>query len=153
MNIWLVAVILTVIGINLARAQPKIPVDRVTIDYLQAELNLWQKIDVQQILIDRGNLLNEIYREHNRTLQNDIADAKTIISLSDNGKFRQLFDTVRAIETHTANVKESLEKGDNARVARLLKHSMTEIEQLSETILQAVNDNSFWMNILTNVRH
>lgn len=149
--LWAAVILTATQSIDIVRAQTKVPIDIFTVDYLKAERNLWQKIDVQQILIDRGNLLNEIYREHNRTLHNDIGNANTIISLSDNGKFRPTINTVRSIESHTGNVKEALAKGDYARAARLLKNSMAEIERLTDTMLQTVGDNSFWMEILTNV--
>lgn len=151
--VW-VAVILTAIqGIDLAEAHSKVPIDQFAADYLKRERSLWQNIDVQQILIDRGNLLNEVYCEHNRTLHKHIATATIISLLSlEHGKYRQLLDTVRSIESHTATISESLAKGDYARVARLLKNSMAEIERLPETILNAIGDISFWTEIMNNVR-
>lgn len=150
MRLLWAAVILAAVAFG--RAQAKVAVDQWTADYLRTERSLWQHIDVQQILVDRGNLLGEIYREHNRTLHKGIGAAATIVRLSDPAKFRPLLDAVRSIESHTVAVSEALAKGDNARVARLLKNSMAEIEQLPETVLRRIGDTAFWTEAMSNVR-
>lgn len=150
MTLLWAAVIWTAVAFG--RAQAKVAVDQLTADYLRSERSLWQHIDVQQILVDRGNLLGEIYREHNRTLHKGIGAAATIVRLSEPAKFRPLLDAVRATESHSAAVTEALAKGDNARVARLLRNSMAEIERLPETVARTVGDTAFWTEAMSNVR-
>lgn len=125
--------------------------DKLTSEYLGNEKNLWKKIDTQQILIDRGQLFNEIYREHNKTVNNDFGDTKTIWSLGIQ-KNQRLINTVLAIDTNYKNVRHYLTNAEYVKLVDLAKSATTQMEKSMDDLFEAINEKTFWTDILSDVK-
>lgn len=127
----------------------QIHIDKLTGEYFSIEKELWKKISTQQILLDRGSFLNEIYREHNRTESNDFGETKTIWSLGIQ-KYQQLINTVLSIDTNARNIKEYLVHGEYTKLMDLAKNA--QMEKSFDDLHAIISDKSFWEDILANVR-
>lgn len=128
----------------------QILIDKLTNEYLTNEKALWKKIDTQLILLDRGSLLNEIYREHSRILNNDFGEHKVVWSLGIQ-KYEQLINTVLSIDTNVKNVKDYLTKAEYTKLADLAKNAATPMHQSLNNLHNIISQRSFWTD-LVNVR-
>lgn len=133
-----------------SQAVHQIHIDKKASDYLELEKDLWKKINTQQILIDRGNLLNEIYRQHNRTVNDDLGDSQLIWSLGIQ-KNQRLVSTTVAIDTNFKNVRHYLTNAEYTKLVDLATSAMTNLEKLLEDFFEAISDKEFWNDILSNV--
>lgn len=129
----------------------QIQIDKLTSEYLSVEKQLWVKIGTQQILVDRGNLLNEVYREHKRILNNDFGGSKTIWSLGIQ-KNQQLINTMLSIDTNQRNIQDYLTNGEHTKMEDLAKSTAVSMEKSMDDLFQSITDQTFWTNILANVR-
>lgn len=127
-----------------------IHIDKLTSDYLELETDLWKKINTQQILIDRGNLLNEIYRQHNRTVNDDLGDSQLIWSLGIQKNQRLVSITV-AIDTNFKNVRHYLTNAEYPKLVDLATSATANSEKSLEDFFEAISDREFWNEILSNV--
>lgn len=128
----------------------KVHIDQITSEYLKTEKDLWKKIDTQQILVDRGILLGEIYREHKRILNDNFGDT-TIISGFDGNRFQQLINIITSIDSNTNNIKKFLSNAEYGKLTELMKISITSFEKLTEDIFRVLDDKTYWNDILMNV--
>lgn len=153
MKYLLVISIVTVISQQCATQSAntiKVHIDKITTEYLKTEKDLWKKIDTQQILVDRGILLGEIYREHKRILSDNFGDAKIINGFNGN-KFQQLINIITSIDSNTNNVKTFLSNAEYGKLTELMKSSITPFEKLTENIFRVLDDKTYWNDILINV--
>lgn len=133
-----------------SQAVQQIHVDKLTGDYLVLEKDLWKKINTQQILIDRGNLFNEIYRQHNRTVNDDFGDSQLIWGLGIQ-KNQRLISTTVAIDTNFKNVRHYLTNAEYPKLVDLATSVTIDLEKLLEDFFEAISDKEFWNDILSNV--
>lgn len=150
-------VLIVVVGKSAVYGDEEVPnkshqihIDKLTEEYLVIEKELWKKISTQQILFDRGVFLNEIYREHNRTVFNDFGDSKSIWSLGIQ-KHQRLINTVLAVDTNAKNVKEYLAHAEYTKLMELAKNAVMQMEQSADELHSVISDKSFWGDILANV--
>lgn len=127
-------------------------IDKITTEYIVQEKSLWKKIDTQLILLDRGSLLNEIYREHSRILNNDFGEAKLIWSLGIQ-KYEKLINTVLAIDTNIKNIKAYLMKAEYARLMELAKNAAPQMRQSADDLSTIIGSVSFWTDIVSSVNN
>lgn len=136
-----------------AAATPKalrIFVDSLTNDYLAIEKTLWTKIEMQQLLVERGQLLDEIYREHKRILEADFGQHATIWSLGLQ-RHAKLINEILAINTNAQNIKEYIFAKENDKVLELAQNAHEQMETSATEFYQLISDKSFWDNIAYNV--
>lgn len=133
-----------------SQAVHQILIDKLTSDYIELETDLWKKINTQQILIDRGNLLNEIYRQHNRTVNDDFDDSQLIWSLGIQ-KNQRLVSTTVAIDTNFKNVQHYLTNAEYPKLVDLATSATTNLKKLMADFFEAMSDRQFWNDILSNV--
>lgn len=127
-------------------------IDKITSEYIVQEKALWKKIDTQLILLDRGSLLNEIYREHSRILNNDFGETKLIWSLGIQ-KYEKLINTVLAIDTNIKNIKAYLMKAEYARLMDLAKNAAPQMLQSADDLSTIIGNASFWADIVSSVNN
>lgn len=151
MNYIVFAVLYLVINLKSAFGDQQIRIDKLTIDYIQTEKALWKKIDTQLILLDRGSLLNEIYREHSNILNNDFDANKVLYSLG-NQKYQQLNNIIASIETNTNNIKQHLARAEFTKLLDLARSTAFQVQQSADALNAIIGHRSFWPD-LTNVRH
>lgn len=128
----------------------RIYVDILANDYLAIEKTLWTKIEKQQLLVERGQLLDEIYREHKRILEADFGQYATIWSLGLQRNVK-LFNNILAINTNAQNVKEYIFGNENDKVLELAQNAHEQMENSATEFYQLINDKSFWENVVYNV--
>lgn len=148
--ILLFAIKQNVIDGGQSQAVHQIHIDKLTSDYVELETDLWKKINTQQILIDRGNLLNEIYRQHNRTVNDNLGDSQLIWSLGIQ-KNQRLVSTTVAIDTNAKNVQHYLTNAEYPKLVDLATSATSNLEKLLEDFFEAISDREFWNDILSNV--
>lgn len=129
----------------------QILVDKLTSEYLIKEEALWKKINTQLILLDRGSLLNEIYREHSRILNNDFGEHKILFGLGIQ-KYEPLINTILSIDTNVKNIKEYLRRADYTKLADLAKNAASQMQRSLNDLQNVISQRSFW-NDLINVSH
>lgn len=125
----------------------QILIDELTKEYVLSEKALWKKIDTQLILLDRGTLLNEIYREHSRILNNDFGD-NTLLRSLEVKKFEKLINTVLSIDTNVKNIKDYLAKGEYTKLIDLAKNSATQMGQSAADLNNIIGQRSFWLELV-----
>lgn len=128
----------------------RIHIDTVANDYLAMEKALWTKIEQQQLLVERGQLLDEIYREHKRILEVNFGDHATIFSLGLQ-RNAKLFNEILAINANTANLKEYIFARENDKVLELVQNAHEQMERSATEFYQLISDKSLWDNIVDNV--
>lgn len=133
-----------------SQAVHQIQIDKLASDYLELELDLWKKINTQQIFINRGNLLHEIYRQHNRTVNDDLDDSQLIWILGIQKNQRLVSKTV-AIDTNFKNVRHYLTNAEYPKLVDLATSATANSEKLLEDFFEAISDKEFWDDILSNV--
>lgn len=125
-------------------------IDKLTSQYIVQERALWKKVDTQLILLDRGSLLNEIYREHSRILNNDFGESKLLWSLGIQ-KYERLINTVLSIDTNIKNIKAYLMKAEYARLTDLAKNAALQMLQSAVDLNGIIGNNAFWADLVMNV--
>lgn len=133
-----------------ALGDQQILIDKLTSEYIASEKALWKKIDTQLILLDRGSLLNEIYREHSRILSNDFGEHKVLWSLGIQ-KYERLVNTILSIDTNINNIKDYLSKAAYTKLTELAKNAATQIQQSADELSSTITRSSFWTDIVSNV--
>lgn len=128
----------------------RIFIDNLANDYLAVEKALWSKIETQQLLVERGQLLDEIYREHKRILEADFGYHATIWSLGLQRNVR-LFNGILAINTNAQNIKEYIFDKENDKVLELVQNAHEQMEKSATEFYQLISDKPFWDNVLLNV--
>lgn len=137
---------------NVVFGDHSILIDKLTNEYIVQEKALWKKIDTQLILLDRGSLLNEIYREHSRILNNDFGDTKLLWSLGIQ-KYERLINTVLAIDTNIKNIKAYLMKAEYARLTDLAKNAASQMIQSADDLNTIIANKPFWTDLASNVTY
>lgn len=128
----------------------RIHIDTLANDYLAVEKLLWSKIEMQKLLVDRGQLLDEIYREHKRILESEFGQHTTIWSLGLQ-KHAKLFNDILAINTNAQNIKEYIFAKENDKVLDLAQNAHEQMEKSATEFYQLISDKSFWDNVVYNV--
>lgn len=128
----------------------RIYIDTLADDYLAVERALWSKIEAQQLLVDRGQLLDEIYREHKRILEADFGQHATIWSLGLQ-RHAKLFNDILAINTNAQNIKEYIFAKENDKVLELAQNAHEQMEKSATEFHELISDKSFWDNVVYNV--
>lgn len=126
----------------------QILIDKLTSEYIQTEKTLWKKIDTQQILLDRGSLLNEIYREHSNILNNNLDGNKVLYSLG-NPKYQQLLNIISSIDINTNNIKQHLARAEFTKLLDLAKNAAIQIQQSSDGLNAIIGHRSFWSDLIS----
>lgn len=142
-------------GVPLASAAvtPKVArihIDTLANDYLAIEKLLWSKIEMQKLLVDRGQLLDEIYREHKRILESEFGQHTTIWSLGLQ-KHAKLFNDILAINTNAQNIKEYIFAKENDKVLDLAQNAHEQMEKSATEFYQLISDKLFWDNVVYTV--
>lgn len=129
----------------------RIYIDTLADDYLAVEKVLWSKIEAQQLLVDRGQLLDEIYREHKRILEADFGQYATIWSL---GLQRNapLFNGILAMNANAQNFKEYIFAKENDKVLELAQNAHEQMEKSVTEFHHWIGDKSFWDGVIHDVR-
>lgn len=128
----------------------RIFIDTLADNYLTVEKTLWKKIEMQQLLVERGQLLDEIYREHKRILEADFGQHATIWSLGLQ-RHAKLFNEILAINTNAQNIKEYIFAKENENILELSQNAHEQMEKSATEFYQLISDKSFWENIVYNV--
>lgn len=128
----------------------RIYIDTLANDYLAMEKMLWSKIETQQLLVERGILLDEIYREHKRILEANFGQHATIWSLGLQ-RHAKLFNEILAINTNARNIKEYIFAKENDKVLELAQNAHEQMENSAAEFYKLISDKSFWENIVYNV--
>lgn len=128
----------------------RIFIDSLANDYLAVEKVLWSKIETQQLLVDRGQLMDEIYREHKRILEADFGQHATIWSLGLQ-RHAKLFNEILAINTNAQNIKGYIFDKENDKVLELVQNAHVQMEKSATEFYQLISDKSFWDNVILNV--
>lgn len=128
----------------------RIYIDTLADNYLAIEKSLWTKIETQQLLVDRGQLLDEIYREHKRILEADFGQHSNIWSLGLQ-RHAKLFNDILAINTNAQNIKEYIFAKENDKVLELAQNAHEQMAKSATEFNQLISDKSFWDNIVYNV--
>lgn len=130
----------------------QIRIDKLTSDYLASEKALWKKIDTQLILLDRGSLLNEIYHEHLRILNNDFGENRILWSLGIQ-KYERLINIVLSIDTNVKNVKDYLAKSEYVKLTDLAKNAAQQMQKSTDDLNGIIGQRSFWDNLVDVRKH
>ncbi|XP_031621010.1 uncharacterized protein LOC116339329 [Contarinia nasturtii] len=130
----------------------QILIDKFTSEYFPKEKALWKKIDTQLILLDRGSLLNEIYREHSRILSdfgenNEFGEIKVLKSLGVQ-KYSRLISTVQTITSNVKNIKEHLAKAEYTKLVDLAKNAANQIQNSANDLHNIIGKRSFWIDLV-----
>lgn len=148
MRFILFGVFLLFLKVEHGFADNQIQIDKLTSEYLTVVKALWKKLDTQLILLDRGSLLNEIYREHSRILNNDIDEHKVLWSLGIQ-KNQQLINTVLSVDTNTKNIKDYLVKSEYVKMVDLAKNAATQMQQSANELNTIIGQRSFWADLVS----
>lgn len=152
MNFILFGVILLFANVANVFGDHQILIEKLTSEYLPKEKSLWKKIDTQLILLDRGSLLNEIYREHSRIFNefgenNELSEIKLLLN-SNTHKHDKLISTVQSIDTNVKNIKEYLSKGQYAKLTDLAKNAVDQIQNAANDLYNITGKRSFWVDLV-----
>lgn len=140
----------TFIIINLTCVFTEIRIDKFTNEYIASEKILWKKIDTQLILIDRGSLLNQIYHEHYRILQNDFGVNNALESLGLQ-KYQPLINTMLAIDTNIRNIKDYLVRNDYGQLGDLAQNAADQMQRSANDFHNTIGQISFWNDLIVGV--
>lgn len=125
----------------------QILIDKLTNEYLASEKALWKKIDTQLILLDRGSLLNEIYHEHLRILNNDFGENRVLWNLGIQ-KYEKLINIVLSIDTNVKNIKDYLTKSQYAKLIDLVQNAAQQIQKSTDDLNAIIGQRSFWSELV-----
>lgn len=150
MNWILIGVVFVVIHSANVFADQQILIDKLASEYIASEKALWKKIDTQLILVDRGSLLNEVYHEHARILQNDFGENKALWSLGIQ-KYQPLINTVLAIDTNIRNIRDYLMRSDYTQLSFLAQNAGQQMQRSADDLNNAIGQRSFWNDLITGV--
>lgn len=150
MNLAFLGIFLLFINANSVFSDNQILIDKLTNEYLASEKALWKKIDTQLILLDRGSLLNEIYHEHLRILNNDFGENRVLWNLGIQ-KYEKLINIVLSIDTNVKNIKDYLTKSQYAKLIDLAQNAAQQIQKSTDDLNAIIGQRSFW-NDLVDVR-
>lgn len=128
----------------------RIFIDSLANDYLAVEKALWMKIEKQQLLVERGQLLDEIYREHKRILEADFGQHATFWSLGLQ-RHAKLFNQILAINTNAQNIKKYIFDKENDKVLELVQNAHEQMEKSATEFYELISAKSFWDNVVLNV--
>lgn len=128
----------------------RIYIDTLANEYIAVEKALWTKIETQQLLVDRGQLLDEIYREHKHIIGADFGQHATIWSLGLQ-RHAKIFNDILAINTNAQNIKEYIFAEENDKAVELAQNAHEQMEKTATEFYQLITDKSFWENIIYNV--
>lgn len=128
----------------------RVYIDSLTEKYLTIEKELWTKIDTKQLIVERGELLNEIYREHGNVFDEDFGSTNTIWTLGIQ-QHEKLIHNILAINSNAQNNKQYLLSKEYPKVIDLAKNAMEQMENTATDFYHMISEKSFWNNILFNV--
>lgn len=130
--------------------EQQIQIDKLATEYVALEKALWKKIDTQLILIDRGSLLNDIYRGHAEFLRHDFGDSR-VFRNSGIQKYEPLINTMSSIDTNVKNIRDYLSKAEYTKLADLAKSAATQMQQVANDLNTTIGSSSFWTDLAASV--